>query len=80
MSLTKTASVDSKAESDPPTSTSTDPDGSSPPQVLRTHQQHAVDYTRLVMQNNMSLTMVEERAVPLIAEVFSSMLLAYISF
>ena len=35
MSLAKTASVDSKAESEPPACTNTDPSGSSPSQVLR---------------------------------------------
>ena len=78
MSLTKVASVDSKAESEPHASTSTDPSGSSPPQILRTHWQHAADYTRLMMQVDMSLTMGEDRAAPLITEVFSSMFISYI--
>ena len=80
MSLTKTASVDSKAESEPPAGTTTDPSGSSPPQVLKTYQQYAVDYTRLMMQNKRILTMGEDRAPPFITEEFFSMFLAYIGF
>ena len=49
ISLTKMASVDSRAESEPPDVTSTDPSGTFPPQVLRTYLQHAADYSRLMM-------------------------------
>ena len=74
--LSKVAAVASKAESEPCISTSTDPSGSSPPWVFRTHQQHAADYTRLMMQGNMDLTMGEDRAAPLITEEFSSMFIS----
>ena len=77
VSLTEVASLVSKAESEPHTSTSTDPSGSSPPQVLRTHQQQDVDYMKLIMGAGEELTMDEDRAAPLITEVFSSMLILY---
>ena len=75
----QTASVASKAEFEPCTSTSTDPSGSSLSWVLRTHWQYTADYTRLVMQSNMDLTMGEDRAAPLITEVLSSMFISYTS-
>ena len=72
-SLTKVAFIASTMESEPWTSTSIDSSGSSSPQVLRTHQQHVADYTRLMMGGGMHLTMGEDKAAPLIKEVFSSM-------
>ena len=76
MTLSKAAS---KAESEPHSSTSSDPSGSLDLWVLRTHHQYAVDYTRLIMQVNMDLTMSEDRTAPLITEVFSSMFISYTS-
>ena len=48
-SLAKAASIIPAAESEPSAGTSTDPSGSFPTQILRTHQQHAADYTRLIL-------------------------------
>ena len=76
-SLAKTASIIPATESEPSTGTSTDLIGSSPPWVLRTHQQHVADYTRLMMEGGMDLTMGEDRAAPLITEVCSSMPTSY---
>ena len=50
-----------------------------PSQILRTHWQHAADYPRLMMQVDMSLTMGEDRAAPLITEVVSSMFITLAS-
>ena len=77
VTLSKVASVASKAESEPCISNSTDPSVSLPPWVLKTHPQHAADYTRLMMQGDMDLTMGEGRAAPLITEVFCSMFISY---
>ena len=63
----------SGVELKPSTSTSTNPSGSSPPWVLRTHCQHMADYTRLMMESGMDLTMGEDRAAPLITEIYSPM-------
>ena len=58
VSLTKVASVDSKAESEPHTSTSADPSGSSSHMGLENPLAACcADYTRLMMQVDMSLTM-----------------------
>ena len=73
-SLPKVASVIPAMESEPSTGTSTDTIGSSPPQVLRTPWQHVADYTRLMMETVVDLTMGEDRAAPLITEVCSSTL------
>ena len=59
------------AELEPGTSTNTDPSGSSPPQVIKTHRQHVTAYTKLIMEGGMELTMGEDRANPLITEVCS---------
>ena len=76
--LAKAAAVDSDAEPKPSTSTSTEPSGSSPLRVLRTHHQHSVDYIRYMMEEGGDLTLGEDRAIPLIMEVFSSVLISYI--
>ena len=39
------------------------------PQVLCTHDQHAMDYIRIMMEAGMDLPMGEDWAVPLITEV-----------
>ena len=71
--LAETVSATSGVEPEPSTSTSTDPSGSSPPQVLRTHHQHMADYMKLMMESGINLTMGEDRAAALITEVCSSM-------
>ena len=70
--LIKLTLTTSGAEPEPSTSTSTEPSGSSPPWVLRTHHQHT-DYTKLMMESSMDLTMDEDRAASLITEVYSPM-------
>ena len=64
VTLSEAASAASKTKSEPHISTITDPSGSLPSWVLRTHWQHAADYTRLMMQGDMDLTMGEDRAAP----------------
>ena len=39
------------------------------PQVLHTHDQHATDYVRIMMEAGMNLPTGEDRAAPLITEV-----------
>ena len=68
----ETISTTSGAEPEPSTSTSTEPSGFFP-QVLRMHRQHATDYTKLMMECGINLTMGEDRAALLITEVCSSM-------
>ena len=72
-SLAKRASLTLMTEQEPHAGTSMDPSGSFPLQVLKTHQQHAVDYTCLMMGSDTDLTMGEDRVTPLITEVFPSM-------
>ena len=69
--LVETVSATSGIELEPSTSTSTDPSGSSPPWVLRTHCQHMADYMKLMMERGMDLTMGEDRAAPLITKICS---------
>ena len=58
--LTRAAVVaSSDAEPEPSTSTRTEPNGSSFPRVLQTHQQHSADYVRLMMEEDGDLTMGE---------------------
>ena len=66
--LTKAAAVASDAEPEP--SISTEPSASSPPRVLWTYDQHSADHTRFMMEEGGDLTMGEDRATPLITEVF----------
>ena len=47
----------------------TSPSSSARPQVLCTHDQHATDYIRIMVEAVMNLPMGEDRAVPLITEV-----------
>ena len=76
------ASATLGVEPEPSTGTSTDPSGSSPPQVLRTYHQHMTDYMRLMMESGMDLTLSEDRVALLITEVYSShaYFIAYINF
>ena len=37
------------------------------------YRQHAADYTKLMIERSINLTMGEDRAAPLITEVWSSM-------
>ena len=67
--LVETVSATSEVETEPSTNTSTDPSGSSSPQVLRTHHQHTADYMKVMMESSMDLTMGEDRAVLLITKV-----------
>ena len=60
-------------EPQPSASTSTESLGSSPPWVLKMHQQHVAAYTKMMMEGGMELTMREYRAVLLIREVCSPM-------
>ena len=39
------------------------------PQVLHTHDQHAADYIRIMMESGMNLPMGKDRSAPLITEV-----------
>ena len=39
------------------------------PQMLCTHDQHAIDYIRIMMEAGMDLPMGEDRAAPLITEI-----------
>ena len=71
--LAETVSATSGVEPEPSTSTSTDPSGSSPPWVLRTHHQHMAAYTKLMKESSMDLTMGKDRAAPLIIKVCSPM-------
>ena len=60
----------------------TSPSSTARPQVLCTHDQHATDYIRIMMELEMNLPMGEDRSAPLITEVWSSFsipsILAYI--
>ena len=47
----------------------TSPSAMEKPQVLHTHDQHAADYVRLMMEAGMNLPMGEDRVAPLIMEV-----------
>ena len=66
-------SITLRVEPGPSTSTSTESNGSSPPQVLKTQQQHVAAYTKMMMEGGMELTMGEDRSAPLITEVCSPM-------
>ena len=50
-------SATSGVEPEPSTGISTDPSGSSPPQVLRTYCQHMADHMRLMMESGMDLNL-----------------------
>ena len=71
--LVETVSATSGADLKPSTSTSTEPSGSCPPQLLKTHRQHTADYTRLMLESGMALTIGEDRATLLITDLCSSM-------
>ena len=47
----------------------TSPSAMENPQVLHTHDQHAANHVRLMMEAGMNLPMGEDRAVPSIMEV-----------
>ena len=47
----------------------TNPSATARPQVLYTHDQHVVDYVRIMMEAEINLPMGEDRAAPLITEV-----------
>ena len=47
----------------------TSPSANEKPWVLHTHDQHATDYVRIMMEAGMNLPMGEDRASPLITEV-----------
>ena len=47
----------------------TSPPANKKPQVLHTHDQHATDYVRIMMEAGMNLPMGEDRVVPLITEI-----------
>ena len=47
----------------------TSPSTNEKPQVLCTHDQHATNYVRIMMEAGMNLCMGEDRAAPLITEV-----------
>ena len=47
----------------------TSPSSTGRPQVLCTHDQHATDYIRIMMEAGMDLPMGEDKAAPLITEV-----------
>ena len=47
----------------------TSPSSTAKPLVLCTHDQHAADYIRIMMEAGMNLPMGEDRAAPLITEV-----------
>ena len=49
------------------------------PQVLCTHDQHAADYVRIMMESGMNLPMGEDRSAPLITEVSSLFFILLIS-
>ena len=46
------------------------PSSTARPQVLCTHDQHATDYTRIMMEAEMNLPMGEDRAALLVTEVY----------
>ena len=60
-------------EPEPSTSKSTEPHDTSPPRVLWTHHQHMTDCVRLMMEEGEDFTLGDDRAAPLITEVFSTM-------
>ena len=70
----------SQPKTEPQEGTSTDPSASLSSQVLHTHQQHTTDYICLMMEAEISLSMGEDRSVPLITEVFPSMLTSHVIF
>ena len=66
-------SITLKVEPEPSTGTGTESCGSSPPQVLKTQQQHVSAYTKMMVEGGMEITMEDDRAAPLITEVCSPM-------
>ena len=58
-----------QSTSDPMEGIDTNPSPNEKPRVFQTHDQHATDYVRLMMEEGMSLPMGEDRAALLITEV-----------
>ena len=50
----------SQAEEEPTESVSMETHSTSPPRVLQTHQQHVVDYIRILMEEGEDLTLGED--------------------
>ena len=59
---------------------STDPSTLLPIWVLHTHWQHTTNYMCLMIESGISLSMGEDQSVPLITEVFPSMLTSHFIF
>ena len=58
-----------QSTSDPKEGIDTNPLPNEKPRVLQTHDQHAADYVRLMLEEGMNLSMGEDRATPLITKV-----------
>ena len=58
--------------SEPPEGIDTSPSSTTRPRVSCTHDQHATDYIRIMMELGMNLPMREDSSAPLITEVWSS--------
>ena len=56
-------------ESEPVEGDSTEPNGISPPWVIKSHHQHLADYVKLFMEEGEELSMGEDWATPLVTEV-----------
>ena len=58
-----------QSKSDPTEGIDTNPSPNEKPRVLKTHDQHAANYVRLMMEEGLNPLMGEDRAAPLITEV-----------
>ena len=79
-SLSETAVVVAWPEAELPEGVSTIPSTPMPTQIMHMHQQHTAYYVCLMVESGISLPMHEDWSIPLIMEVFLSILTSHASF